>query len=448
MGYRFVSADREQAFLLPPDMRDWLDEGHVAWLVMEAVESFDLSAFRRRYRADGRSRPAFDPALMLALLLYGYCVGERSSRAIERRCVEDVAFRVLAGGHRPDHATIARFRVRHEAALGALFSQMLVLLAEAGLVRLGKVALDGTKIAASAAWDQNKTLPQIEAMLAEAAAVDAAEDAAHGPARGDEPPPGLARRDGRRERLAAARDRLAGEAAERKAAQEAKIAAHAERVAAGDPHPGRAPNPEPGPGTRNGTEPRANVTDPDARTVKSRHTLTVGYNAQAVVTEGQVIVGAMVSQAPVDRGLLPAVLDTCRDQLRAANIAPRLRTVLADAGYASEDTFTTAHADGLRLLCPLAKDTRELRAGGDPAAGKTLARLPETARAQRRLRHWAGRRDYPLRARTVEPVFGQIKTRQGLTRFARRGHAAASSEWLLACTAHNLLKLHTHRRHA
>jgi transposase len=441
MGYNFVTADRDQQFLLPPDMREWLAEDHVVWCVLDAVGQLDLSAFRRSFRSNGQGAAAFDPALMVALLLYAYSCGERSSRRIERRCWEDVAYRVITGGHQPDHATIARFRVRHEKALKGLFTQVLRLLAEAGLVQLNRLSLDGTKIAADASWSANKTLVQVEEMLAEAAATDAAEHAQHGPARGDETPPGMARREDRLTRLRAARDRLAEAARQAQAAQDTKLAGWQARKDAGN-RPGRKPNPTPPAKTRNQATPRANTTDPDCRTMKSKHTLLPGYNAQAVVTDDQVVVGAMLTQAPVDRGLLHRVLDTCRTQLREAGIDPAIRTVLADAGYASEADFARGETDKLRLLIPLAKDTHRV-AGEDPGADADLDHLPATARAQRRLRHWKGKADYAHRGRTVEPVFGQIKTRQTLTRFARRGLDACDSEWHLAATAHNLLKMHT-----
>jgi transposase len=444
MGYNFVSADRDQAFLLPPDMREWLGEDHVVWCVLEAVEQLDLAAFRRVYRSNGQGAAAFDPALMVALLLYAYSTGERSSRRIERRCAEDVAYRVITGGHRPDHATIARFRARHERALKDLFTQVLRLLAEAGLVRLNRLSLDGTKIAADASWSANRTRAQVEDMLAEAATVDAAEDAEHGPARGDETPPGMARREERLARLRAARDRLAEDEARAQAAQDAKLAAWQARKDAGQ-HPGRKPRATPSGKTRNGATPRANTTDPDCRTMKSKHTLLPGYNAQAVVTDDQIVVGAMLTQSAVDRGLLHQVLDTCRTQLRAAGIRPKLRTVLADAGYASEADFARGETDKLRLLIPLAKDTHRA-AGAHPSGGADLDDLPATARAQARLEHWKGKRDYAHRGRTVEPVFGQIKNRQDLIRFSRRGFNACDSEWHFAATAHNLLKLHRARR--
>lgn len=433
---------------MPPDMRQWLAEDHPVWVVLDAVEQFELAEFRAVYRADGHGGAAFDPAVMIALLLYAYSCGERSSRRIERLCVENVAFRVICGGLAPDHATIARFRVRHEQAIKGVFGQVLRLLAEVGMVRLNRVALDGTKIAANASWSANKTLPQIEAMLAEAAAVDAAESAEHGSARGDQTPPQLARRGERIARLSRARGLLADAAADRAAEQRAKLAAWQARRDAGVRWPGRRPLPPDSPMTsKNGRVPRANVTDPEARTVKTRHTLMVGYNAQAVVTDDQVIVGVMLTQQAVDGGLLHPVLDRCRDQLRAGGITPRLRTVLADAGYASEQTFQRAHRDKIRLLAPLAKDTRILREGGDPAAGRDLRGYPHTAAAQRRLRHWKGRADYRHRGRTVEPVFGQLKTCQQMTRFSRRGLTACDSEWHLAAAAHNLRKLHRHRTH-
>ena len=186
--------------------------------------------------------------------------------------------------------------------------------------------------------------------------------------------------------------------------------------------------------------------DPQARTVRSKNTMIVGYNAQAVVTLDQVIVGATVMQKEVDYTLLHEVLDTARCQLGAAGITPRLRSVVADSGYVSEAVFAKAHQDNIRLLAPLSKDTRLMRDGGDPAGGRDLVRLPETARGQRRLRHWRGHADYRQRGRTVEPVFGQLKTCQNITRFSRRGLTAVTSEWHLAAAAHNLLKLDRHQR--
>ena len=443
MPQNFLFPQRDQPLLMPVDMREWLPEDDLAFVVLDAVATLDLGGFRRMYRADGHGRAAFDPEMMVALLLYGYCQGERSSRVIEKRCVRDVAYRVIAGELRPDHATIARFRARHEKALGGLFSQVLRLLAAEGMVSLGLLSLDGTKLAGNAAQKANRTLPQIEKILAEAAAVDAADDAREG----DSPPPAtprtLARRAERRERLARARDRLAAEDKARRAAQRAKQEAWEAAAAAGKRR-GRRPADEPPRANRAGTEPRANITDPDVRVMRNQKGYVAGYNGQAVVTADQVIVGAMLSQHPVDRTLLHPLLDTCRQQLTQAGIRPKLRTVLADSGYASEETFARAGAAGLRLLAPLAKapGRRHVRT---PQRALHLDRLPATARARRRLLHPRGRDDYKMRARTVEPVFGQLKTCQKLTMMSRRSLAACQNEWLLACAAHNLRKLHRHR---
>jgi hypothetical protein len=299
--------------------------------------------------------------MMVALLLYGYCQGERSSRMIEQRCVRDVGYRVIAGGLRPDHATIARFRARHEKALGGLFTQVLRLLAAEGMVSLGTLSLDGTKLAGNAAQKANKTLPQTGKLLAEAAAADAGDNAQDG----GNPPPAT---------------------------------------------------------------PRA--TSP-ATTGSSWSPRTRSSSARCCPS--------IPSTAPCCTPLL----DTCRQQLTDAGIRPKLRTVLADSGYVSEDNFARADADSLRLPAPLAKDPGRHRAR-TPQRTLHLDRLPATARARRRLLHPRGRDDYKVRARTVEPVFGQLKTCQNFTMMSRRGFTACESEWLLASTAHNLRKLHRH----
>src|SRR5919197_5740928 len=233
MAQNFLSCDREQDFLLPPSVREWLPAGHLAWWLLEVVARLDLDAFYGEYRADGSGRPAHDPAMMVALLLYAYCVGERSSRQIERRCAEDVAFRVVAANRAPDHTTIARFRQRHAERLAELFVQVLALCQRAGMVRVGTVAVDGTKLAANAGISANRSYEKIrrevERILAEADAVDAAEDERFGQARGDELPEELADPVTRRERLERAK-------AELEAEQAARVAEHAARVAARAEH--------------------------------------------------------------------------------------------------------------------------------------------------------------------------------------------------------------------
>ena len=365
MPQNFLSPQRDQPLLLPVDMREWLPEDDLVFVVLDAVAALDLGEFRRRYRADGHGRAAFDPEMMVALLLYGYCQGERSSRVIEKRCGRDVGYRLLTGGLHPDHATIARFRARHEKALGGLFSQVLRLLAAEGMVSLGMISLDGTKLAGNAAQKANRTLPQIDKLLAEAAAADAAADARLGDKLDEPTPRTLARRAERRERLATARDRLAAEDVARRDAQRAKLQAWEAAAAAGKPR-GHRPGDEPPRPNRNNTEPRANTTDPDVRVMRNQKGYVAGYNGQLVVTAQQVIVGAVLSQHPVDRTLLHPVLDACRQQLAQAGIRPKLRTVLADSGYVREENFARADVDGLRLLAPLAKTP--------PAAAATAPR--------------------------------------------------------------------------
>src|SRR5919197_1394405 len=230
MPAKFVACDRDQVLLLPPSLREWLPEGHLAWFVIDAVAELDLAAFYGDYRADGWGRAAHDPRMMVALLLYAYATGVRSARAIERRLREDVAFRVIAANRVPDHATLARFRVRHEEALGELFSQVLGLCARAGLVRAGTIALDSTRLHADASGDANLGYERIaREILADAARIDAEEDALYGERRGDELPPELADPRTRRERLRAAKRALEAEwEAERTAAE-----AHTELQTAG-----------------------------------------------------------------------------------------------------------------------------------------------------------------------------------------------------------------------
>src|SRR6059058_695254 len=209
MAQNFLSCDREQELLLPPSLRDWLVEDHVAWFVLDAVDTLDLTEFYGAYRADGHGRAAHDPAMMVALLVYAYAIGERSLRRIERRCREDVAFRVITANQAPDHATIARFRVRHERALNELFGQVLGLCADAGLVRVGVLAVDGTKVHANASERATRDYEQIaREILEQAAEIDALEDEQFGERRGDQLPSELSTREGRQRWLRDAQRRL------------------------------------------------------------------------------------------------------------------------------------------------------------------------------------------------------------------------------------------------
>ena len=460
MPQNFIACDREQEFLLPPSLRDWLAEDHLAWFVLDAVSELDLEAFYGAYRGDGWGAAAHDPAMMVALLVYAYAIGERSSRAIERRCREDVAFRVVCANQVPDHATIARFRVRHEAALGDLFSQVLGLCADAGLVSVGVVAVDGSKVAADASDGAVRSYEQIAAeILAEAGRIDAAEDDIFGPARGDELPEHLASREGRRAWLRQAKERLDAqrtqaaepvardrarrlEVCQRRLVEEWQVERFANReyeahyqrgvLERGRKQMGSGPRPHNPPERPQG---KANTTDPDARRMKSGRQFIPAYNAQAVTTEGQIVIAAEITTDGVDFAQLDPMITRAEGELQAAGVKDRPGVVLADAGY-----WSNSHIDSLRergIVPIVAPDTnrnkpRKTRRGG-PYDFMRRVLATETAGGLYSQRQWM-----------VEPVFAQIKTNRRIDRFKRRGQAAARSEWRLITATHNLLKLHRH----
>ncbi|MDQ5851522.1 MAG: transposase [Chloroflexota bacterium] len=447
MAYNFRACDRDQAYLLPPDVRDWLPADHLAWFILDVVDQLDLQPFLRCYRANGHGHPAYHPKALLGVLLYAYAVGVRSSRQIQRRCQEDLAFRVLAGNSAPDHVTIARFRVRHQAALAEVLVASLRLCSAAGLVHLGVIALDGTKVAANAADKANRTLDkvqtEVEQILQQAAEADQREDLEHGPARGDELPAALADPSGRLARLRQAKARLEAEAAERQRRYQQRVAelAAAARARGSQPRahikPRRqdeAPNPKA----------TANLTDPDSRFLHTRGGTVQGYNAQAVVTESQVVVAAELTQQVNDLQQLQPMLQAVHQTLAAADIHERPGTLLADSGYWSIANLTSI-PDAPELLIWPAKTGRTGKPRKD---GKPSASRSEGLRAAMfaKLSSEDGKACYATRKQTVEPVFGQLKEQQGARRFLRRGLAACQAEWKLLCGTHNLLKLWRHAR--
>lgn len=456
-------ADRDQLMLMPVDLREWLPEDDIAYHVVDVVGQLDLSAFYRRYRANGQGAAAFDPAMMVALVIYAQAVGVRSSRAIERACTRDAGFMFVTGRLAPDHCTITRFLQDNREALTGLFAQVLRLCSAAGMTRVGVIAVDGTKIAANASWAKSYTQAALSKqvaeeqqafealageLLGEQVATDEAEDAEHGPdERGDRLPPRLRGRKERLERLRAAKaDLEARDAAAREqmlAEQKAKQAAWDERVAAGQRRHGPRPGDEVkvGQPASRAKPPRASVTDPDSRRMKAKHGFVQGYNAQIAVTASQVICGALVTQTVTDHHLLPQVLEVTTRTLQQAGITDSLDVVLADAGYAYEPTFAAAEAAGLRLLAPIGSD--EKRARGATGKGRDPARYPATARAQQDLETVEGQALYARRGQTVEPVFGQVKERLRMHQFARRGLHNVAAEFSLACTVHNIRKLFT-----
>lgn len=359
------SGDVDQLMLMPPAIRDWLPEDHLAFFVLDVVEELDLSEFFAAYRADGRGGSVYDPAMMLAVLLYAYCTGERSSRRVERRLVEDVAYRVLAANQQPDHATIARFRARHQNAIAGLFGQVLGLCVRAGLVDAGVVAIDGTKLAANASFFANREhdglAKELEAMsehnqadipsdaaheiakkiLEEAATVDEAEDAEHGDARGDELPPEWAGGRDRRARIRAALDELESQKARDYEARMAERATKEEAL--GRKLTGPAPKPD---AARRSRPRRANTTDPHSRIIaQANKGVLQGYNAQAAATTGQIIVAAEATATSNDQPhFLPMAAAVAENLADAGHIneSGATTTLVADAGYWTAANGTTA----------------------------------------------------------------------------------------------------------
>jgi transposase len=508
MGARFIGCDREQVFLMPPSLRDWVPEGHLVWTVLDAVAELDLSLIYADYRDDGRGRPAYEPSMMVALLLYAYARGNRSSRGIERACIEDVAYRVVTGNLAPDHSTIAEFRCRHERPLGEVFSGVLGLCARAGLATVGVVAIDGTKMAASASTDANRDFGEIaREILAEAAAVDEREDELYGSARGDELPERLRTREGRRQALREAKERLARE---RDTPQESPP--DEDRPVTVELDPSQfVTRPQ---GRRAWVREGRRVLDAkrehEARPIpKDRsdrlfeacrrleeeldvehasHAAYDAWRARGVAVDGsrRMAPGMVKPHEPV---LVPAGLVNTTDldsrpmrthgykPLQGYNaqlavneqqvvIAAELTTDSPDFGHLEPMIRATQHelrnvelsdpsvvlADAgywhQRQIETVTSEGIQVLVSPDSSLRKSprpgwTGGLYDAMR--RALATPDGRALYRQRQATIEPVFGQLKFNRQIRRFQRRGRAACRSEWRLITATHNLLKLHRHR---
>jgi transposase len=462
MGQHFIACDREQTFLMPPDMRAWLPEGHLAWFVLDAVAQMDLSAFYGAYRQDGHGRPAFDPAMMVALLVYAFARGQRSSRGIERSCEEDVACRVIAANQVPDHTTIARFRQHHEDALAGLFGDVLGMCAHAGLVQVGTIAIDGTKVHANASEGANSDYEQLaRQILAEADHIDEQEDARLGERRGDELPEHLVTGEGRAKYLAEARRHLERQRAQqarpipasrpqrlreskRRLEEELELeccanAAYEARHARGLMRDGRrigrgqTPKPYTPPPTPQG---KINTTDPDSRNVKTPRGWVQGYNAQIATNEQHIVLAAELTNSSADFGQLEPMVNAACSELHAAGVTQALDVVLADAGYWHTAQIQKILDRGIDLIvAPQARKRKTTRPGADVGLFAFMRHVLQTP---------AGGERYRRRSVMIEPVFGHTKFNRRIDRFQRRGRAACRSEWRLITATHNLLKLHKH----
>ncbi|MBV9802077.1 MAG: transposase [Solirubrobacterales bacterium] len=476
--------------------------------MLDAVAGMSLGEFYGTYRADGVGRRAYDPAMLVALLLYGYARGVRSARGIERACVEDVAFKTIAMMETPDHATIARFVARHEAALAGLFGQVLRLCDEAGLVRPGVVAIDGTRMAGNASRESTRDFEAIaREILAEAKAIDEVEDELYGEARGDELPEQLRTREGRAEFFRQARERRAAETPgnqplepEPEPAEEAEFEFDTERIVAR--HQGRKgwtreahrqleqhrwEQPDPVPRAReerlvlagerleaerdaqlaanrayedyrqNGRDTQGrrltrrpkpwvapevpegvvSVTDPDTQRMKANLGYVQGYNAQAVVDEGQVVLAAEVTNTPADFSSLDPMLTAAIGELEQAGVTERPEVALADAQYWNEQHMDEVIANKhIQVLIPPDSAGR-----AEPRPGWTGGRYSW----MRTVLGSHGKLLYRRRIQMIEPVFAHTKHNRTITRFHRRGRTAVRTEWRLLMATHNLTKLHRHQ---
>ena len=430
-GYRAYLP--EQDLLLPPSLREWLPEGHLAYYVGDIVDQMDLSAIHAVYEKELRGQPPYDPRMLTKVLVYGYCVGVCSSRRIQKRLQEDIGFKVLVAGNEPDFRTISDFRKIHLEALQGLFEQVLEMALESGARKLGRVSLDGTKVKANASKHkamsygrmnekQKQIREQVKRILAEAEAADEAEDRQYGDKRGDELPEELQRRETRLAKLKQAKKVLEQRARD-KAAAEGKSAEAVKRA-----------KPE--------EKDQYNFTDPESRIMKGGDGFVQAYNAQAAVEpEMGLIVGQLVTQAANDKEQLKPMVEAIE-----AQSGQRPEAILADSGYCSEEN--------LRYLESAGQPERKIE--GYIATGKQKhgeyrqpcrrGPLPKGAtrvdRMMRKLQTKAGRAVYAARKCVVEPVFGQIKQARGIRQFLLRGIRKIRGEWALVCLTHNILRLY------
>ena len=438
--YRDWSSD--QAYLFPPSPHDWLPEGDLVYFLLDTVATLDLTPIFAHFERELRGQPPFHPRMMVALLLYCYATGTRSSRKIMRRCHIDVACRVIVGEDIPDFRTISDFRKIHLARLEALFVEVLKLCALAGLAMVGTIALDGTKVKANASrhkamsYDRMKTeetrlREEIAKLLADAEAIDKAEDIEHGPARqGDELPDELARRQSRLAKIQAAR-KLLEERARIEAAEEA-----ARRQSEGKSPPATPPAeavPDP--------KDQINFTDPESQIMRaSNKGRDRCGNAQAVTNEHQIILAADVTRQANDVRQTVPMVDQRRANLDAAGVKEAIKAALGDAGYDSETNAKDLEQRGIEAYLATERLKHHEKVAAAPR-GRIPAGLSAKQRMARKLRTKKGREMYAKRKGMIEPIFGQLKQVLGFRPFSMRGIASMRGEWRLMATVHNLLKL-------
>lgn len=454
MSKTFRAFCPDQQFLLPPSVRDWLPDGHLALFIADVVDALDLSAIFAVYeRGDRRGMPPYHPTMMVRLLLYSYCVGKPSSRKIERATYDEVPYRVLSANQHPDHDTISAFRKRHLKALAALFIQVLEMAKQLKLVKLGHVALDGTKVKANASkhkamsyqrmtTTEERLQAEVQALLDAAEQADAAEDAEHGKGnRGDELPAELKRRTDRIKKIGEAKAALEARAKELAAAKAVEVQRKLTERAAKELETGkktRGPTPKVPDPEQAKPEPKAqrNFTDPESRIMIDGATKGFDqcYNAQAAVdAESQIIVAADITQQTNDKQQLVPMM-----QKVVENMGRLPTNTSADAGYFSEAAVTHPDLAETDLYVPPNRQKHGQPLANPPADGDHSSVADDM---RRKLATPAGKDIYKMRKAIVEPVFGQVKEARGFRRFSFRGLENVTDEWMLVCTTHNLLKI-------
>ena len=426
MGKTYRDYQPEQDFLLPPSLRDWLPEDHLAYFVSDVVEQLDLSAIESVYQEEQRGQPPYHPRMMTKVLIYGYCVGVFSSRRIQKKLSEDVGFRVLGAGNQPDFRTISDFRKLHLGALQGLFDQVLQIALQAGTVKLGRVMLDGSKVKANASKhkamsygrmqeDEKRLKEEVKRLLAQAEATDAEEDTRYGRDKtGDELPAELARRETRLQRIQEAKRAL-----EERTREEAKSKGKPEEKA----------------------KPKArmqyNFTDPESRIMPGADGFVQAYNTQiAVEPEFQWIVGQRVTQATNDKQQLAPTVKAIEEQA-----GQKPQEVVTDSGYCSEANLK--HLEKRKIEGFIATDRESYRNRQQPGPRGPLPQgATRVDRMRRKLQTKVGAAIYSRRKTVVEPVFGQIKQARGFRQFLLRGLEKVQGEWAMICLTHNILKLH------
>ena len=436
---KFRSYDPDQLFLLPPDLKSWLPEDDLAYFIIDVVNRLDLRAITRTYDSS-RGQPAYHPRMMTSLLLYAYCKGIPSSRQIEQATYHAVTFRVVAANQHPDHDTIAAFRQRHLTALADLFVQVLQLCQKAGLVKLGHVSLDGTKVKANASKHKamsygrmekkaEELRQEVERLLSQAQEADMDEDRLYGKGRREqELPDELRFKQSRLKKIEEAMQAL-----EEEARAEAEVKRRKQRDKRRGP--GRPPQP---PSDKPDSRQQRNFTDPESRIMpaKGSKDFIQGYNCQVAVDENaQVIVSSNVTQESNDKKQLRPLIESLEANLGGS----RPRVVSADSGYFSEGNCQSLRNKGIDGFIA----TEKYRHGRKPSPPR--GRIPKNAtvkdRMARKLRTIVGRSTYSKRKQIVEPVFGQIKEVRSFRRFSFRGYGKCRAEWDLLCLTHNILKL-------